>query len=129
MTRAVDTNVVVRYLTNDDPAQAQVAERVLREGFVLTATVLMESEWVLRSAYRWPRGRIATAFAALIDLPTAAAVPDGAAWAIDQFAKGADFADMAHIITATGSSAFATFDASIAAKVGDASPLAIETLD
>ncbi len=128
MTRAVDTNVVLRYLTNDDPAQERIARSVMRAGFVLTATVLVETEWVLRSAYRWPRERIATALAALIDLPSAIAVPDGIGWAIDRFAKGADFADMVHIATATGSSAFATFDASVAAKAGEASPLPVETL-
>lgn len=128
MTRAVDTNVVLRYLTNDDPAQERIAREVLQSGFVLTATVLMESEWVLRAAYRWPRDRIATAFVALVDLPTALSIPDGIGWAIERFAKGADFADMIHIVTATGSSAFATFDGAIAANAGEASPLPVETL-
>jgi len=129
MSRAIDTNVVIRYLTADDPVQTPIATETLRSGFVLPVTVLMESEWVLRSVYRWPRDRIATAFAEMIDLPTALSVPEGCGWALARFAQGADLADMLHVVTATGSaSAFATFDAGVAALAGADSPLSVETL-
>jgi predicted nucleic-acid-binding protein len=40
-----DTNVVVRYLTNDDPAQAACARRLLEQDDVFVPlTVLLESE-------------------------------------------------------------------------------------
>jgi predicted nucleic-acid-binding protein len=47
---AVDTNVVVRYLTADDPEQFARAVAVVEgaETFV-SLTVLLETEWVLRS--------------------------------------------------------------------------------
>ena len=42
---AVDTNVVVRYLVEDDVAQTDRAEAVLRSGAVLVPeTVLLEAE-------------------------------------------------------------------------------------
>ena len=125
--RAIDTNVVVRYLVNDDPVQERVARNIVREGFLLSATVLVETEWVLRAVYRWPRARIHAALAALIDLPSAASVPEGVAWALERFALGADLADMIHIVSSTGADCFATFDLGVA-RAADNGPLPIETL-
>lgn len=95
---------------------------------MLTASVLMESEWVLRSHYRWSRPRIAKALADLMDLPGAVTVPDQAAWALERFTKGADLADMIHIVGAIGASAFVTFDDYVGKGAGDGSPLPVETL-
>ena len=56
--RAVDTNVVVRYLTGDQPEQAARAREVFRAGQVfVSTTVLLESDWVLRSVYGSPHRR------------------------------------------------------------------------
>jgi predicted nucleic-acid-binding protein len=53
---ALDTNVVVRLLIRDDPAQADLAAQLVRGNQVLlTTTVLLETEWVLRSRCRVPR--------------------------------------------------------------------------
>ena len=51
---ALDTNVLVRIITNDDRAQAARAATFLREQerVFIPKTVLLELEWVLRSAYR-----------------------------------------------------------------------------
>ena len=49
---AVDTNVVVRLLTADDPVQTEAARRLFTSGPVWIAkTVLIETAWVLRSSY------------------------------------------------------------------------------
>ncbi len=51
----VDTNVLVRLATQDDPAQADIALQVLREAAsiaVLTVT-LCEMVWVLLRGYRY----------------------------------------------------------------------------
>jgi len=46
---AVDTNIVVRLLTNDDPEQAGRAAAVVKNGPVfIPKTVVLETEWVLR---------------------------------------------------------------------------------
>jgi predicted nucleic-acid-binding protein len=63
----LDTNILVRYLTQDDPTQSRKAtellERRLTEqtpGFV-SVVVMVETVWVLERAYRLPARRIAAA--------------------------------------------------------------------
>jgi len=61
----VDTNVLIRYLAQDDPAQAAVANRFIaglsreQPGFV-SSVVLAEVTWVLSRAYKAHRSDIAT---------------------------------------------------------------------
>ena len=48
---AVDTNVVLRILLNDDTTQADIARRLVASHDIwVPLTVLLEAEWVLRSA-------------------------------------------------------------------------------
>ena len=60
----LDTNVLVRYLTQDDPAQAQKATQIIEavadqgEVFYITSVVLCELVWVLDDAYGYSRGDI-----------------------------------------------------------------------
>jgi predicted nucleic-acid-binding protein len=64
--KGLDTNVVVRYLTQDDPVQAQKATQILEEDadqgevFYLTFIVLCELVWVLEDAYHYSRHDIET---------------------------------------------------------------------
>lgn len=68
----LDTNVLVRYLTQDDPDQAARATTLLEgldenaPGFVSIVT-LVELHWVLRSAYKVSRQDAAKVFARLLD--------------------------------------------------------------
>ena len=61
---ALDTNVLVRYLVDDDAEQA-LAARTLLEGLAAERTaficreVMLELVWVLERTYRLPRERIA----------------------------------------------------------------------
>jgi predicted nucleic-acid-binding protein len=49
---AFDTNLLVRALVTDNPEQVAVARRLMAEDTVyLSRTVLLETEWVLRSRY------------------------------------------------------------------------------
>lgn len=54
---AVDTNVLVRIITRDEPAQAEQAMHYVRsagaEGVYVPPVVLAETVWVLQRAYRW----------------------------------------------------------------------------
>lgn len=70
---AIDTNIVVRYITLDDAEQAEKARRLVEEQdiFVLT-TVLLEAGWVLRSTYRFDRAEIARALRLFSGLPRVA---------------------------------------------------------
>ncbi len=120
---AVDTNVVVRYLTGDDVAQARAARKLVDGGDIaLSCTVLLETEWVLRSLYGYDRQRIhaaLTAFAGLSNVELDD--PARAERALDWFAKGMDFADALHLAVCREGETFATFDrklATAARKVG-----------
>ena len=118
----------MRLVTRDHPKQLDSLLPLLDEEFQLTATVLVETEWVLRSAYGWTKGQRVQALDSLLDLPNAASVPAHARWALSCFEKGADFADMMHVATAEGASSFATFDRRLARTAGADAPVAIETL-
>lgn len=109
---AVDTNVVVRYLARDDSAQTARATKLIRtEPILLLKTVLLESEWVLRSAYGFDRNATAGAFRSLAGLPTVHVEDESAvAQALDWFAAGMDFADALHLSGCSGTDQFATFD-------------------
>jgi len=59
--RAVDTNVLVRLATRDDPAQTAAAEAFVTEGAWIPQIVLVEAMWVLSSVYDLGPEKIATA--------------------------------------------------------------------
>jgi predicted nucleic-acid-binding protein len=69
----VDTNVLVRYLTRDDPPQYAKARRLIArwvskgEPVLVSLLVLLETEWVLRSRYELEKSEIVAAFSALLD--------------------------------------------------------------
>lgn len=49
--RALDTNLLVRLLTRDDPAQVTKAEAFVESGAWVSQLVLAETLWVLDSVY------------------------------------------------------------------------------
>lgn len=60
---AFDTNVVVRLLVGDDPAQTRKAEKIFLQhangaGVFISLVVLAEVGWVLSAAYSWDRETI-----------------------------------------------------------------------
>lgn len=110
--RAVDTNVVVRYLTGDDPKQAGKARAVIgREPTFVPRTVLLETEWVLRGVYDLPPDQVIPALRALAGLP-GVLVEDAplVAKAMDWAEAGLDFADAMHLAAAAECGGFLTFD-------------------
>ena len=110
--RAVDTNVIVRYLTGDDHKQAALARAVIgQEPVFVPRSVLLETEWVLRGVYDLPAGRVMPALRALAGLP-GVCIEDAAlvAKAMDWTASGMDFADALHLAAAAGCDSFVTFD-------------------
>ncbi len=127
--KAVDTNVLARYLLNDDPAQSPRAAQVLAEPSYVSDTVLVETAWLLASRYKIGRAILAETLADLLHLPTVS-VSDPAlvGWAIDRFAQGADFADMMHLLSARHTDGFVSFEKNLAKLAGADAPLPIETL-
>jgi predicted nucleic-acid-binding protein len=56
---AVDTNILVRILTNDDPIQARRAVKILKsDDIFISKSVLLETERVLRQAYEIKKSNI-----------------------------------------------------------------------
>lgn len=108
---AFDTNLLVRIAVNDDERQAEIAEQLIASYEVfIPRTVLLETEWVLRSVYKKPRHDIAAFFENTlmtenIVMENALEVEQALGW----YKLGADFADAMHLCIC-GESLFHTFD-------------------
>ncbi len=116
--RAVDTNVIVRYLMRDDPEQTKKAQEVIgRELVFVPRTVILEVEWVLRGVYGMAIERIIPALRALAGLPRMS-IEDGpmVAKAMDWAEAGLDFADALHLAATGECKEFITFDKKLAQR-------------
>ncbi|MCK9196264.1 MAG: type II toxin-antitoxin system VapC family toxin [Syntrophales bacterium] len=110
---ALDTNVWVRYVTNDEPDQAKRALAVLAraEEIFVAKTTILELEWVLRAAYELPVTAIIRALRHILGLPNVQVeMPDQLEKAIDFYEKGFDFADALHLASSPEGVSFFTFD-------------------
>lgn len=73
--KALDTNVLVRFLVNDDRVQGERVRQLLREAemegdsFLITVPVVVELIWVLSSVYGVPRGPVLEAVDRLTLMP------------------------------------------------------------
>lgn len=124
---AVDTDVLVRLLTNDHAAQAARAAAVFRASPVFVPkSVLLETEWVLRYSYGLQTAAIARAFLALLGLPTVT-VEDGPAVhrAIRLLEQGIDFGDALHLASSADAVRFVTFDAKLVKRARTVAPLPV----
>jgi predicted nucleic-acid-binding protein len=71
----VDTNLFIRYLTNDDPKLADRVEQLLDDAatgsaqLVTTELVMAESVWVLESSYRLTHAKIAPLIRGILATP------------------------------------------------------------
>lgn len=65
--RAIDTNVLVRLITRDDPAQVEKAEAYVAPGAWLSHLVLAETLWVLESVYGLKARQLATVVSMLLE--------------------------------------------------------------
>jgi predicted nucleic-acid-binding protein len=69
----IDTNVLVRFLVQDDDAQFEKARKLIKREVAagrrvfINQLVLMETEWVLRSRYAVPKNQIIEAISGLLD--------------------------------------------------------------
>jgi len=118
---ALDTNVLVCWLTDDDANQSAVVASLLEVAekeevrLFVPVTVILETEWVLRSRYRFDKPSVIAALDALmgvaeLDLQTEPAL-EQALWLFKQ--TGApDFADCLHLalVSQAGHVPMLTFD-------------------
>ena len=71
----VDTNLFIRYLTNDDPKLADRVEQLLDDAavgavqLVTSELVMAESVWVLESSYRLTHAQIAPLIRGILATP------------------------------------------------------------
>jgi predicted nucleic acid-binding protein len=65
--RAVDTNVLVRLLTRDDPKQLGVAEAFVEQGAWVSVLALAEATWVLAAVYERTPAQVALAVEMLLN--------------------------------------------------------------
>ena len=110
---AVDTNILVRYVTNDDLVQSRQAKALLEnaQAIFISKTTLLEVEWVLRSAYKLPRESILKSILTICGWPNLTVEnPWQVAQACEFYGKGLDFADALHYCANTDVEAFYTFD-------------------
>jgi predicted nucleic-acid-binding protein len=115
---AVDTNVLVRLLTNDDPVQARRAAVIMQSPQVLIPkSVMLETEWVLRHAYAIDKKDIRKGFQKLMGLPNVKTEDSRSLnLALSWYGLGMDFADALHLASSGEAKEFATFDKSLAQK-------------
>jgi predicted nucleic-acid-binding protein len=123
----IDTNVLVRYLAQDDPKQSAQATRLIESlsaadpGFV-PSVVLVESLWVMQDLYRATRERLAQVVETLLQTEGLIVESAELAWrALATFRRGrADFADclISRTCAAQACSVVWTFDKLAARDAG-----------
>lgn len=71
----LDTNIILRYITNDIPAESLKCERLLKnaakskEALFTNAMVIAEVVWVLFSAYRFPKNNVISGVQKILNSP------------------------------------------------------------
>lgn len=125
---AIDTNIVVRFLTQDDEQQYQKSLKLFQEHDVFIAnTVILETEWVLRFAYSFKPSEICAAFRNLFGLPNvhltnASLVAQVLQW----HEQGLDFADGFHLAQSQQCSILYTFDRKFIRSAKDLTVCSVE---
>ncbi len=112
---AIDTKIVIRFLTRDHQAQARrVLEIVSNNDVFVPVTAVLEAEWVLRDAYELPRDviRELRRFCGLERVTVGAA--DVMERALNYAEGGLDLAGALHLDQATDCEAFVTLDKALA---------------
>lgn len=120
--KSLDTNVLARFFIDDpDDAQAVLqrpaAVLALTQSPLVTFTVILQLEWVMRGFYGLARTDILRVLTALlgmqhIDIEDREAVTV----ALRLFEAGMDLADALHLVPSNRATAFITFDRRLAKK-------------
>lgn len=109
---AIDTNIIVRFLTRNDARQYNTSRKLFEtEEIYIPDTVILETEWVLRFAYDFESKEICSAFRKLFGLPNVRLSNEFVmAQVINWYAQGLDFADAFHLALSQNYSSLKTFD-------------------
>ncbi len=109
---AVDTNIIVRLLTQDDELQYRKSLEIFQNQTIfILDTVVLETEWVLRFAYKFKPVEICTALRKLCGLPNVHLSNSSLVFqALQWHELGLDFADAFHLAQSQNHAEFYTFD-------------------
>ena len=111
---AVDTNVLVRAVVRDDPAQARVAIKVLTEAELIAVALpcLCELVWVLRRVYDFAPADAGAAIRALLAAANVEMNRPAVEAGLSVLDAGGDFADgvIAYEGSWLGGETFVSFD-------------------
>ena len=120
--KSLDTNVLARFFI-DDADDAQAAQQrpsaiaALSEPSMVTVTVILEFEWMMRGFHGLSRADITRVLSALLGIEHIT-IEDRAAvsTALDLFDAGMDLADALHLVRSGSADAFVTFDRRLARR-------------
>jgi len=125
---SLDTNVLVRYLVQDDSGQLAAAKRLISrcvtsgQSLFVPVTVTLELEWVLRARFGYIKEDVMQALSSLFSAAELTFESERALEvALHLYREGsADFADCLHIALATqaGAQPLWTFDKGAAQVIG-----------
>ena len=115
---AIDTNIIVRFLTHDDAKQYKKAFKIFNSNEIfITDTVILETEWVLRFDYEYTPEDICNAFIGLFGLKKIhISDPTFISHTIEWHTTGADFADAMHLTRYQQYEKLYTFDKKFSRK-------------
>jgi predicted nucleic-acid-binding protein len=117
---ALDTNILVRYVVQDDSAQLAAARRLITrcveegQSLFVPVTVMIELEWVLRSSFEFGKDDVIQVVSSLLSAAELSFESERALEvALHLFREGtAEFADCVHVALASqaGEQPLWTFD-------------------
>ena len=110
---AIDTNVLVRLILNEDAEQTKRARAVVEgvASVLVPYSVLLEAAWVLGVAYKVPKAEVLSSLAAVLGLPNVIAqAPDQVRRAFAWASQGVALGDALHLAGSEGCETFVSFD-------------------
>ncbi len=125
---AVDTNIIIRFLTHDDPRQYKKAFSIFNtQDVFISDTVILETEWVLRYAYEFSSEDICNALVKLFGLSNVhLSNPTFIAQAIEWHRQGLDFSDALHLTQCQQYDRLYTFDKKFSSKAKNLTHCSVE---
>lgn len=115
---AIDTNILVRLVTNDNPEQVQRITKLLQhQAIFISKTVILELEWVLRYSYNLKREVILSTMQKILAIDNFTVEHDMIiGQALLWYEQGMDFADALHLASSLHADKFASLDKKLIKK-------------
>lgn len=127
---AVDTDVLVRFLLDDDPDQSRAARALFASEVIwIPKTVILETNWVLCSLFGLTEVEIARALSRLLSLENVE-IEDGVAVAdaLTLVDHGVELADALHLLSRPKDARFVSFDKQLVRRARRAGADRVEEL-